>query len=50
MNAYVTSATIKRLREAKGMTQADLAQKLDAKRVSDAQAVLLKDAGVMDRL
>lgn len=27
-----------------------LAQKLDAKRVSDAQAVLQKDAGVMDRL
>ena len=32
------------------VSDADLAQKLDAKRVSDAQAVLLKDAGVMDRL
>ena len=28
----------------------ELAQKLDAKRISDAQAVLQKDAGVMDRL
>ena len=27
-----------------------MAEKLDAKRVSDAQAVLIKDAGVMDRL
>ena len=32
------------------VSDADLAQKLDAKRVSDAQAVLQKDAGVMDRL
>ena len=32
------------------VSDAYLAQKLDAKRVSDAQAVLLKDAGVMDRL
>lgn len=32
------------------VSDADLAQMLDAKRVSDAQAVLLKDAGVMDRL
>ena len=32
------------------VSDADLAQKLDAKRVSDAQAVLLKGAGVMDRL
>lgn len=32
------------------VSDADLTQKLDAKRVSDAQAVLLKDAGVMDRL
>lgn len=32
------------------VSDADLAQKLDAKRVSDAQAVLQKDASVMDRL
>lgn len=32
------------------VSDAELARKLDAKRVSDAQAVLQKDAGVMDRL
>ena len=32
------------------VTDAELASKLDAKRVSDAQAVLQKDASVMDRL
>ena len=32
------------------VSDAQLASKLDAKRVSDAQAVLQKDAGVMDRL
>ena len=32
------------------VSDAELAQKLDAKRVSDAQAVLQKDAGVMDKL
>ena len=29
MNSYVTGTTIKRLREAKGLTQADLAWKID---------------------
>ena len=29
MDAYVTGETIKRLREAKGMTQAELARRLD---------------------
>ena len=29
MDTYVTGETIKRLREAKGMTQAELARKLD---------------------
>lgn len=32
------------------VADADLAEKLDQKRVNDAQAVLAKDAGVMDRL
>ena len=32
------------------VSDAELARKLDAKRVSDAQAVLQKDADVMDRL
>jgi len=32
------------------VSDAELARKLDVKRVSDAQAVLQKDAGVMDRL
>ena len=32
------------------VSDAELAQKLDAKRVSDAQAVLQKDASVMDKL
>ena len=32
------------------VSDTELAQKLDTKRVSDAQAVLQKDAGVMDRL
>lgn len=32
------------------VSDVELAKKLDAKRVSDAQAVLQKDAGVMDRL
>ena len=32
------------------VSDAELARKLDAKRVKDAQAVLQKDAGVMDKL
>ena len=32
------------------VSDTELAQKLDTKRVSDAQAVLQKDAGIMDRL
>ena len=32
------------------VSDAELAQKLDAKRVKDAQAVLQKDVGVMDKL
>ena len=38
------------LRRAHGMTQKELAQKLDNKRATDAAAVLAKDASVMEKL
>ena len=50
VNIMSLGERIYELRSGKGMSQGELADKLDAKRASDAQAVLQKDATIAEKL